>query len=76
MTQEEKIEYMKMAAGLCNFGFSHEQLDLLVSIYELVIEEKGDTCLSKVFKLSREAEDRANVKARQDALDKVSKKIE
>jgi len=48
MTHEEKISYMRMAMGLANFGFSEEQLDLLVSMYDLILEKEEETDLDSM----------------------------
>lgn len=61
MTHEEKIEYMSLAMGLAHLGFSKEQLDLLVSMYELVVEKEGEADLKSMTAIvlaCREREDR------------------
>jgi hypothetical protein len=75
MTHEEKINYMRIAAGITGFGLRDEHLDLLVSLYELVVKREGKTSLSDVVDIEREVKKRADIKARQDALDKVSEKV-
>jgi hypothetical protein len=75
MTQEEKIEYMRLAAGMCNFGIDHKNLDLLVSLYELIIEKKGDATMRDAHHVEDEVKKRADLKARTDLLDQVSKKV-
>lgn len=74
MTHDEKINYMNIAAGICGFGFSREQMDLLVSLYEQVITKEGSADLRGLAKIQSEVEKRAKVKSRKDLLDKVSKK--
>jgi hypothetical protein len=48
MTHEEKINYMRIAANLCRFGFDNASLDLLVNLYELTLEKKGSTTIDDV----------------------------
>jgi len=48
MIHEEKINYMKIAAGIVGYSFDTQGLDMLVSIYELVIEKQGDADLRSV----------------------------
>ena len=51
MTHEQKITYMATAANICGFGFTKEHMDLLVSMYELVIKKEGQTNLHDVAKI-------------------------
>jgi hypothetical protein len=48
MTHEEKINYMKIAASITGYGFELSGLDMLVSIYELVVEMRGETDLNSI----------------------------
>lgn len=48
MTHEEKITYMKIAASLVGYGFERQGLDMLVSLYELVLQKKGETDLHSI----------------------------
>jgi hypothetical protein len=75
MTHEEKINYMKIAAGICGYGFDTKGLDLMVSLYELVIEKQGDSDLRSISKIEAEVKHRADVKSRSELLDKVSEKV-
>jgi hypothetical protein len=58
MTHEEKINYMKIAAGIAGYGFDKKGLDMLVSMYDLVIEKKGDTDLDSIVKIKYAVEER------------------
>lgn len=75
MTHDQKIDYMKIAAGICDYGFEREGLDLLVSLYELILEEKGKANIETVLGVKHKVEERENVKKRQELLDKVSEKV-
>jgi hypothetical protein len=75
MTHEEKINYMRIAAGIAGFGIKNEHLDLLVSVYELILEKKGKSDIEDVVKIESEVKHRADVKARSELLDKVSEKV-
>lgn len=75
MTHDEKINYMRIASGIAGYGFKHEQLDLLVSLYELILEHKGKSSIDHVTKIESEVKNRADVKARSELLDKVSGKV-
>ena len=72
MIHEEKIKYMKIAAGIVGYGFKHEQLDMLVSLYELVLQKQGDTDVREVCKVQEEVENRAAISSKIELLDKVS----
>jgi hypothetical protein len=75
MTHEEKINYMKIAAGIVGYGFDTKSLDMLVSLYELVIEKQGETDLKTVSKVKADVEKRADIKSRSELIDKVSEKV-
>jgi hypothetical protein len=75
MTHEEKIKYMKIAAGIVGYGFDEKGLDLLVSLYELVIEKQGKADLRTISEIDSEVKHRADVKKRSELLDQVSEKV-
>lgn len=75
MTHEEKINYMRIATGIVGYGFDNKGLDLLVSIYELVIEKQGKSDLSDVVKIESEVKKRADNKHKSELLDKFSDKV-
>lgn len=75
MTHEQKINYMRIAAGVVGYGFDNKGLDMLVSLYELVIEKQGDTDINSVCKVEAEVKSRNDTKKRSELLDKVSEKI-
>ncbi len=45
MTHAEKINYMRVAAGIIGYSFEKQGLDMLVSIYDKILEKKGETDL-------------------------------
>lgn len=75
MTHEEKINYMKIAAGIVGYGFDTKGLDMLVSLYELVIEKQGETDLKNVCQVEADVKKRADIKSRSELLDKVPEKV-
>lgn len=58
MTHEEKINYMKIAAGIVGYGFDKKGLDMLVSLYDLVTKHEGDTDVKQIVKVQTEVEKR------------------
>ena len=58
MTHEEKVNYMKIAAGIVGYGFDKKGLDMLVSIYDLVLEKKGETDLKSMVAIKCEVKDK------------------
>lgn len=76
MTHDQKINYMRIAAGVCGFGISNQHLDLLVSLYELVIEKEGDADIRSMADIEVQVKNRADAKHRSELLDKVSEKVE
>lgn len=75
MTHEEKIGYMKIAAGIVGYHFDTKGLDMLISIYELVIEKQGETDLRTVCKVEADVKKRADIQSRSELLDKVSERV-
>ena len=65
MTPQEKIKYMKVATGIVGYNFNPQTLDLLVSLYELVIEKQGETSLKEVCKVEAEVIERHEPKDKQ-----------
>ena len=62
MTHEEKINYMKIALGICSFSLKIEDIDLIVSIYDLVNEKKGEGNIKDVLKVQESVKDRYKTK--------------
>jgi hypothetical protein len=75
MKHEEKINYMRIAAGIAGFGINNEQLDLLVSLYELVQEKKGKGSIDDVVEIEHAVKNRADSKINRELLDKISEKV-
>ena len=71
MTHDEKINYMRIATGIVGYRFDNKGLDMLVSLYELVIENKGETDLETICKIEQEVKKRADIKSRSELLDKT-----
>jgi hypothetical protein len=75
MTHEEKIKYMGYAAGLCGYHFKPDGLDLLVSLYELVLQKEGETTLKDALDIQADVKKRDDIKVKTEMLDKVSTKV-
>jgi hypothetical protein len=58
MTHEEKIKYMRIAAGIAGYGFKEEVLDTIVSLYELVLDKEGKTSVEDVVRIEHEVKER------------------
>lgn len=58
MTHDDKITYMRLAAGMCNFGMSEDQLDLLLSLYEAVVKKEGSFTTADAIKIKYEVKER------------------
>nr|MBA3901482.1 hypothetical protein [Bacteroidota bacterium] len=72
---EEKINYLRIATGVCGYGFKNEQLDLIVSLYELVLEKKGETDITSICKVEEAVKKTADIKNKQELLDKVGDNV-
>jgi hypothetical protein len=70
MTHEEKINYMRIAAGMACFGFTNDQLDLLVSLYDTVTEKKGKTAISDIVDVEFAVKTRKEERERKELLEK------
>jgi hypothetical protein len=58
MTHEQKIRYMEIATSIVGFKFRKENLDMMVSLYDLVCEKEGKTDLDSVNTVQYEVEKR------------------
>jgi len=56
MTHEQKIRYMEIATSIVGFKFRQQDMDMIVSLYDLVLEKEGETDLESVCKLQFEVE--------------------
>lgn len=62
MTHNKKISYMDIASRISGYGFEKKDLDMLVSIYELVSKNEGETDLKQVIHIKSEVNDRHKIK--------------
>lgn len=74
MTHDNKIDYMRIATSIVGYGFDPKGLDMLVSIYELVIKKQGKTDIKMISDIEEEVKKRAYIKSCSELLDKVSEK--
>ena len=58
MTHDQKVNYMKIAAGVCGYAFSIAGLDLLISLYDAVIEKEGATDLRTISNIEIDVKNR------------------
>ena len=75
MTHEEKINYMRIAAGIAQLGFDNHHLDKLVSLYEYVIEKEGDGNLRDIARIEVEVEKRQVERKAKKKKPKIVKEI-
>lgn len=74
MNYEQKINYMRLAANVCRYGMTDKDVDLLVSLYELIIEKQGNTDLEDIAKAEAGAIKRDDARKKIELLNKVSEK--
>jgi hypothetical protein len=60
MTHEEKINYLRISAGIVGYGFDLQAIDMLVSLYELVIEKQGDATLVDICRVEQDVKNRSS----------------
>lgn len=75
MSHEEKIHFMKIAAGICGYGFSYQQLDLFVSLYEFVCSTEGQGSVKDVLAVEQAVKKRVEIQERSELLDKFSEQV-
>jgi hypothetical protein len=75
MKHEDKINYMRIAAGIVGYTFDPKGLDMMVSLYDLVLEKQGDTDLKIICKVEDDVKSRDDLRRKQELLDKVSNKV-
>lgn len=75
MEHEEKIKYLKIAAGMVGFNFREVDLDKLVSVYDGVLDKKGKYTVKDAVDVMFEVDKREEVREKQRLLDKVSEKV-
>lgn len=56
MTHDDKISYMKVACGIVGHSFHEMGLDMLVSIYDKIIQMEGNTDLKTLVDVQLEVE--------------------
>lgn len=61
MTHEEKIAYMNLALSMMKFNIGKENLDKVVSIYELIQKKEGNANIKDICKLEAEISKKYNV---------------
>ena len=73
MTHDKKIHYMQLAVGMCNFGIHDRDLDLLVSMYELIIKMEGGTTMHDALDVKEQVKERWIKKAAEEEEKRKSK---
>ena len=51
MTQEEKINYFRISAGICGLQMTEAGSELLVTIYEAILTTKGELGIKKISEI-------------------------
>jgi len=54
MTHSEKIEYMRIALNIVGFNFKTEDLDEIISVYELVNESEGKCNIGDILNVKKD----------------------
>jgi mRNA-degrading endonuclease toxin of MazEF toxin-antitoxin module len=75
MNHEEKINYMRIAAGICCYSFKKEHLDLLVSLYELVTKKEGKTNVDEIVDVELAVKEREKERLKNEEINKINKAI-
>lgn len=70
MTEQEKIQYFKMALGICNIGVSPATAELILLIYEELKLKEGEFTMKDATIIQ------ANVTAKYEAERELDKKYD
>ena len=65
MTHQEKINYMRIAMSIVGYKFEKTGLDMLISIYDLVNDKKGETDLESIIAIEQDVKKRAEIREAQ-----------
>jgi ElaB/YqjD/DUF883 family membrane-anchored ribosome-binding protein len=76
MEHNMKISYLRIATGICGFGISEEDLDLLITLYEQVLEKKGDYTVDEMLKDRQKIERRIEENKRKKEVEKAKQSKE
>lgn len=58
MTHEQKVRYMEIATSIVGFKFREQDMDMIVSLFDLVLKHEGKTDLDMVTTVRFEVENR------------------
>jgi len=58
MTHEEKVKHFTIALNICGFNFSEQPADLLVRLYDLILEKQGKTDVESILNIKLEHEEK------------------
>lgn len=58
MQHLEKINYLRIAYGIAGFRIKDEDIDLIISLYEKVLDKQGETTLDDVVEVTTEVHNR------------------
>jgi hypothetical protein len=64
---------MRIAAGMASLYFNNDQLDLLVSLYDTVIEKEGKTSVSDIVDVEFAVKTRKEERERKELSEKARK---
>jgi hypothetical protein len=54
--QKEKLAYMKLATKIAGYGIDNLGLNIIISLYELINNKKGNTNIKDIITTVREVE--------------------
>ena len=61
LTHQEKITYLDISMRVCGFNFKPEHLDLIITMFEAILQKKGETDLKDIAKIQSQVNDRNQV---------------
>lgn len=56
MTHEDKVKYLTIGLNIMKYGFKPKDIDLMVRLYDQILETKGQTDLQMVAKIEADNE--------------------
>jgi len=66
MTHEEKINYMRIACNMTGFPYNNQATDLLVSLYDGILEKKGKFSIDDQVRIEFATKERDMIRMREE----------
>jgi hypothetical protein len=62
MTHDEKINYLRMSLNICSFQIKQQDIDLILTMYEMILLKKGDATIQDTLKIENQVKEKYKAK--------------